>query len=138
MPANIHPTALISPDATVPTSAEIGPYSVLHPGVVLGENTKVSEYCVLGGGPLQCKEPLYIGPGSIVRSHSVIYAGSHFEDRLETGHHVVIRETTHAGKNLRVGNFSDIEGSCEIGDFCRFHCYTHIAKGSSILNIWGL
>lgn len=73
-----------------------------------------------------------IGPGSTIRSFSVIYSGSRFGSRLETGHHVVIREQTNAGENLRIGNFSDIEGHCAIGDYCRFHGYAHVGRGSRI------
>lgn len=106
--------------------------SIIHPNVEIGQGTSVGEYCVLGGGPLAGKEPLLIGANSTIRSHSVIYAGSTFGDGLETSHHVVIREKTIAGENLRVGNFNDIEGDCVIGDFCRFHGYVHIGKGSRI------
>ncbi len=137
MQHKIHPTAVISSGARISDSAEVGPYCVIYEGVILGDHTKIAEYCSLGGGPLQGKEPLSIGPNSVIRSHSVIYAGSCFEDRLETGHHVMIREKTTVGKNLRVGNFSDIEGHCEIGDYCRFHGYTHVGKGSKIGNfVW--
>ena len=34
----------------------------------------------------------------MIRSHTVIYTGSMFGERLETGHHVVIREKTQAKK----------------------------------------
>ena len=51
-----------------------------------------------------------IGPNSNIRSHTVIYQGATFEEKLETGHHSLIRENIHAGKNLRVGSYSELEG----------------------------
>lgn len=116
---------------------DIGDFCKIYPDVEIGDGTIIENFCVLGGGPLSGRAPLRIGPNSRIRSHSVIYAGSSFESRLETGHHVVIRENTKAGHNLRVGNFSDIEGDCSFGDFCRLHGYVHVGKGSSIGNfVW--
>jgi acetyltransferase-like isoleucine patch superfamily enzyme len=45
---------------------------------------------------------------------------------------VVIREGAVIGENLRVGNFSDIEGACTIGDFVRMHSYAHVGRGATI------
>jgi UDP-3-O-[3-hydroxymyristoyl] glucosamine N-acyltransferase len=110
----------------------IGAYSVIHDHVVLGEGSVVQEFCVLGDQRNENCRELFIGPRSIIRSHTVIYPGSRFEEQLETGHHVVIRENTLAGANLRVGNYGDIEGNCTIGDYCRFHGYVHVGKGARI------
>ena len=135
--ALIHPAALVSENARVESGCRIGAYSIVHSGVEIGAGSTIGEYCVLGGGPLDGKERLVIGRNTTIRSHSVIYAGSKFGERLETGHHVVIRERTIAGNNLRAGNFNDIEGHCEIGDYCRFHGFTHVGKGSQIGNfVW--
>ncbi|MCU0718071.1 MAG: hypothetical protein MUC83_00090 [Pirellula sp.] len=122
----------------VPESCKIGDFVKIHPGVTLGVNVQIDDFCVIGQpGPMGSGSTLHVPDGSIIRSHSIIYSGSTFGARLETGHHVVIREGTSAGKNLRVGNFSDIEGDCRIGDFCRFHGYVHVGKGSVIGNfVW--
>jgi UDP-3-O-[3-hydroxymyristoyl] glucosamine N-acyltransferase len=137
MNKNIHPTAIVDASIRLPDSLSIGAYSRIESGVCLGEETHIGEFCVLGGGPEAGMSELQIGKNSIIRSHTIIYAGSGFGDRLETGHHVVIREKTVAGANLRVGNFSDIEGHSVIGDYCRFHGYVHIGKGSRIGNfVW--
>lgn len=128
----VHPTALIASDLNLPSRVSIGAYTRVESGVNIGEGATIGDFCHLGGGPETGVGELSIGAGSIIRSHSVIYAGSSFGERLETGHHVVIRERTFAGTNLRIGNFSDIEGDCTIGDFCRFHGYVHIGKGSKV------
>ncbi len=47
----------------------------------------------------------------------------------------MIREGAEIGENLRIGNFSDIEGACRIGDFVRMHGYAHVGKGPSIGDI---
>lgn len=126
------PDCRVSVRARLGAGVVIGPGSVVYDDVVLGDGSVVGECCVLGHrGPGE-GGPLVIGARSTIRSHTVIYAGSRFGDQLETGHHVVIRENTVAGENLRVGNFNDIEGHCVIGDFCRFHGYVHVGKGTRI------
>lgn len=130
----------ISPKAQIAEDVEIGFGVRIYDNVEIAMGTRIHDHCVIGF-PTSHQEyagkVLQIGRNSIVRSHTVLYEGSVFEDRLETGHHVVIREGTTAGADLRVGNFSDIEGDCIIGDFCRFHGYVHVGKGSKIGNfVW--
>jgi UDP-3-O-[3-hydroxymyristoyl] glucosamine N-acyltransferase len=130
----------IAADVKIPASCCLGDFVKIYSGVTIGENVEIGDFCVIGSRSV-LRNPsnavLHIPDNSIIRSHSVIYAGSTFGSRLMTGHHVVIRERTVAGQNLRVGNFSDIQGDCEIGDFCRFHGYVHVGKGSRIGNfVW--
>ncbi len=133
----VHPTAIIDSSVEIPPSVRVGANTRIESGVSLGEGASIGDFCLLGAGQKSGDLKLSIGADSQIRSHTVIYAGSEFGDKLETGHHVVIRERTNAGKNLRVGNYSDIEGDCEIGDYCRFHGYVHVGKGSKIGNfVW--
>ncbi len=126
------PDCRVSTRASLGANVSVGPGTVIHPDVEIGEGTTIGEHSVLGHRGPGAVEPLIIGPHATIRSHAVLYASSRFGPRLETGHHVVIRERTIAGENLRIGNFSDIEGDCEIGDFCRFHGYAHVGKGTRI------
>lgn len=131
------PDAFVSLEAELGVGVEIGPASVVHAGVRLGDRARIGPLCVVGEPGAGGYGPTLIGDDAIVRSHSVVYGGCVFGKALETGHHVVIRDGTNAGENLRVGNFSDIEGQCVIGDFCRFHGYVHVGRGSTIGNfVW--
>lgn len=123
----MHPGAELEPGVTV------GPYSIVHAGVRLGAGTSVGSHCVLGhpapdadGGQLE------IGAGSVIRSHSVIYAGSSYGDRLETGHGVTLREGLDVGTNLRVGTDCDLQGDAVIGDFVRLHSGVFVGKHARI------
>ena len=125
----------ISPKAKIGANVRIGFGVRIYDNVVIGANCTIADHCVIGTPtkhPEFSGQPVVIGEGSIIRSHTVVYEGSSYGAELETGHHVVLREGTRAGDNLRVGNFSDIEGNCQIGDFCRFHGYVHIGKGSVV------
>lgn len=125
----------ISPKARIGADVEIGFGVRIYDNVEIGSGSKIADHCVIGyptSRPDLAGKPLEIGCNANIRSHSVLYESSAIGAGLETGHHVVIREGTKAGQHLRVGNFSDIEGDCCIGDFCRFHGYVHVGKGSQI------
>ncbi|HOR33259.1 MAG TPA: acyl-[acyl-carrier-protein]--UDP-N-acetylglucosamine O-acyltransferase, partial [Syntrophales bacterium] len=44
---NIHPSAVISPDAKIAESVEIGPFSVIGPGVTIGKGTVIGPHVVI-------------------------------------------------------------------------------------------
>lgn len=129
----IHELAVVSPDARVGVGVTVGPFSVIHSNVEIGDGTSIASHCVIGQ-PTQLADgaPLRIGANSTIRSHCVLYEGSTFGDRLETGHHVTIREGVTAGENLRVGTLSDLQGNTTFGDFVRLHSNVHVGMFSNI------
>lgn len=129
----IHPTAAVSDRARLGRDVRVGPFSIVHDDVVLGDECVIESYCEIGyPTPLAEGRPLEIGRGSRVRSHAVFYQGSVFGEELVTGHRVTVREKTCAGKNLQIGTLSDFQGDCEIGDYVRTHSNVHIGKGSRV------
>jgi acetyltransferase-like isoleucine patch superfamily enzyme len=129
----IHPTALVSADAHIEPGVSIGAYSIIEPDVRIGADSIIGPHCLLGEStPGVCEKPLIIGPGSLVRSHSVLYVGSDFGGGITTGHHVTIRERTTAGADFRVGTLSDLQGDSSFGNYVRCHSNVHVGKGSSV------
>lgn len=125
-------TARIHSKAHLGKDVVIGEYVVVHENVDIGDGCIIQDHCMLGAKGPRTSDRLVIGPGAIIRSHSVLYEHSSIGPRLETGHHVVIRERSVIGENFRIGNYSDVEGDCSIGDFTRFHGYVHLGKGSKV------
>ncbi|KVO00168.1 acetyltransferase [Burkholderia ubonensis] len=134
----IHQTALVSPYAKIGKNVQIGAFSIVHDDVVVGDDTVIENHCEIGyPTKLADGRPLIIGENSLIRSHSVFYAGSSFGERLITGHRVTVRELTVAGKNLQIGTLGDIEGHCSIGDYVRTHSNVHVGHGTKIGNfVW--
>lgn len=134
----IHPTAYVSPGAKLGNGVEIGPFSVVHENVILGDRTKVGAYCELGiPTPLGDGTPLFIGDDSLIRSHSVFYESSLFGPGLTTGHRVTVREKTIAGTGFQIGTSSEIQGDCSIGDYVRFQSNIFVGKKTTIGNfVW--
>lgn len=129
----IHPTALISPAAELGNNPEVGPFTIIHGKVQIGNNVVIGSHCEIGHpSVLADGKPLLIGDDALIRSHSIFYQGSTFGRRLVTGHRVTVREQTVAGENFQIGTLSDVQGHCCIGDYVRFHSNVHIGQSSDI------
>jgi acyl-[acyl carrier protein]--UDP-N-acetylglucosamine O-acyltransferase len=136
--AKIHPTSFVDPKAKLGADVEVGPFTIIHANVVIGDRTKIGSHCELGVSTSLCDgSPLSIGNDSFIRSHSIFYESSSFGPKLVTGHRVSVRENTKAGIAFQIGTLDDIQGDCTIGDYVRFHSNVHIGKRSKIGNyIW--
>jgi acyl-[acyl carrier protein]--UDP-N-acetylglucosamine O-acyltransferase len=134
---NVHPDARISPQAELGENVSIGPFSIVHANVVVGPGTEVGSHCELGLESPNTDGPLVIGSNSLIRSHSVFYAGSKFGAGLSTGHRVTVREATVAGDGLQIGTLSDFQGHIKFGQYVRTHSNVHIGQGSTVGNfVW--
>jgi acetyltransferase-like isoleucine patch superfamily enzyme len=136
--SNVHPTALVNKKVEIPNSVKIGPYSVIHENVVIGEDSVIGSFCEIGiQNSFNLNQELIIGRKALIRSHTIIYSGSKFGDFLETGHHVSLREKIYSGENLRVGSYSDLQGDIELGEYVRLHSNVHLGKQTKIGNfVW--
>lgn len=134
----IHPTAIVSDKVVLGKNVKVGQYTTIYDNVKIEDNTTIEGYCEIGvQNQLSKGNILYIGKNSHIRSHSILYEGSSFEEKLITGHHVTVREKTIAGKNLQIGTLTDIQGHCIIGNYVRMHSNVHIGQHSKIGNyIW--
>jgi acetyltransferase-like isoleucine patch superfamily enzyme len=131
----------ISPKAVIGVNVKIGDNCAIYDNVLIGDNSIICNDCVIG-------EPLadfysdtdyqnpntVIGNNSMIRSHSIIYAGCNFGDNFSTGHRVTIREFTQMGNNCRVGTLSDLQGHIQFGNHCWLHSNVHIGQKSTIGN----
>jgi len=107
--------------------------SIVYANVVLGEGTVVEDFCIVGAAPRGAKEgelPTTIGDGSVIRSHTVIYAGNKIGRNFQTGNKVNIRETNTIGDNVSVGTLSVIEHHVSIADNVRIHTQVFVPEYS--------
>lgn len=137
---NIHETAHVSPQAKLGLGVEVGPFSIIHANVVLGNSVKVGAYCELGiETALGDGTALIIEDDALIRSHSVFYESSRFGAGLVTGHRVTVREKTIAGKSFQIGTSSEIQGDVLVGDYVRFQSNIFVGKNTKIGNfVWVL
>ena len=103
------------------------------PDVLIGAGTRVQDFCVLGEpakgrGPGQ--DRLIIGPHGVIRSHTIIYAGTRIGARLQTGHSVLIRENTRIGDDCSIGSGSVVEFKVVMGNRVRLHSQCFVPEYS--------
>jgi UDP-N-acetylglucosamine acyltransferase len=123
---NIHPTAIISPDATLAEGVEVGPYSIIGPDCHIGKDTtigshvviethtdigeacRISQFASLGGAPQDLK-----------------FRGE--KTRVVIGNHNTIREYV----TINRATTADI-GVTIIGDNNLLMAYCHVAHNCKL------
>jgi acetyltransferase-like isoleucine patch superfamily enzyme len=108
---------------------------VIHPNVHLGDDHQIGEFAILGVTP-RGLEPgeleTIIGPGAVIRSHTVIYAGNRIGANFQTGHSVMLRELNEIGDDVSIGTHSIVEHHVKLGNRVRIHSNAFIPEFSII------
>ena len=126
----------VSKSAKIGINVRIGQNAFIHDNVVIGDNSIICENCIIGEPSDDCynnknyvNPQTLIGANSLIRSGSILYAGSQFGEYFQTGNMVSIRENTVFGKRCVVGTLSDIQGNAAFGDYCRINSHVQVAAG---------
>lgn len=138
MTRNIHPTAIIDPEAQVHESCEIGPFCTIGKGVRLGPNNKLIShvvienrttvgegnvfypFAVIGGKPQDLKykgEPteLVIGNYNTIRESVTLNIGTEGGGKVtRVGDKNLLMAYVHLGHDTIVGNNTVIANGCQI------------------------
>jgi UDP-N-acetylglucosamine acyltransferase len=124
---NIHPLAIVSPEARISSQVTIGPFAVIEADVVieegcriaahavikdgtrLGPHNEVGEAAILGGHPQHVNKPeklgcLVIGTGNIIREHATLHRSMKPEGATVVGDHNLLMVAAHVAHDCRVGN----------------------------------
>ncbi len=120
----IHPSACVSPTASIPESAWVGANAVIEEDVILGDSVSVGAGCV-------------IYPNVRVGDHSILNANITVYQDVHIGHHCII----HAGTVIGSDGFGYAKegdawvkipqlGSVQIGDHVEIGANTTIDRGA--------
>ena len=133
----IDPSARIHEGVTFGKNVTIAEGATLYENVTVGDNTYIGPRVTLGEplsdfykNPGYENPPTEIGPDSIIRSGTVIYAGSRAGARLQTGHDAMVREYTEFGEDCGFGTFAMSDGHVKFGDGSRIHYSVCISQGT--------
>ena len=124
---NIHPTAIISPSASLSSDLTIGPYAVIEDGVTigagcsigahtvvktgttLGTSNDIAEHVVLGGAPQHLKRSAELG-SLVIGNNNTIREYSSFHRAMKPGTSTTIGDSnlfmavSHVAHDCRVGS----------------------------------
>ena len=120
----------------------ISPFAKIGKNVKIGDNTIICNDCVMGeplnayyfGDDSYENPETIIGTDSLIRSHTIIYAGNKMGDHFQTGHCVTVRENTEFGSDCSLGTLYDIQAHSVFGDYCCLHSNVHIGMHSKLGN----
>ncbi len=110
---------------------EISKTARILKNVDIGKNVKIEDFVIIGTPSMKKKEgdlKTVIGDNSIIRSHSVIYAGNKIGSNFQTGNNVNIREENEIGNNVSIGTKTVIEFKTVIKDNVRIHSQAFIPE----------
>jgi acetyltransferase-like isoleucine patch superfamily enzyme len=111
---------------------------IVYPNVLLGEGVVLQPGAVVGLAPRGHEPgdlPTIVGPGSVIRAHTVIYAGATLGAGCNTGHGSMIREDNVLGDNCSVGTHAVLEPGNRVGAGSRIHsqCFLeHVTLGERV------
>lgn len=144
---NVHPTAIVSPEAELADGVEVGAYSVIGPGVTIGRNTilgshvvierdtdigeecRISSFCSLGGDPQDLKYKgektrVVIGNNNVFREYVTVNRATSADIGVTMiGDHNLIMAYCHVAHNCKLGNHivisnaSHLAGHIHVDDY---------------------
>ncbi len=98
--------------------------------IKLGRGAKIDEDVILGypTGRAVSKTGVVLGPHAVLRSGTVIYDSVRIGERLQTGHHVTIREENEIGDWVEIWSNTVIDYGCLIGSNVKIHANGYIPQ----------
>lgn len=109
----------------------------IYLNVEIGKNVVIEDFVIIGCPPKGRRDgelKTIIGDNSIIRSHTVIYAGTKLGHSFQSGHHTLIRENSVIGNNVSIGTSSVLEHSVIIEDNVRLHSQVFVCEYSKLHN----
>jgi acetyltransferase-like isoleucine patch superfamily enzyme len=121
--------------------AEVHPTAVVYPGTVLGDGVRVLEHAVVGKQPSLSprstanREPLppaELGPGTIVSTGAIVFAGTRVGARVILGDQSCVRERVEIGDDVVIGRGSLVENDTTIGALTKIQAMAYITAYSTL------
>jgi len=116
----IHPTAIVNPNAKIDDNVEIGPYTVIEEDVIIGEGTVIGSSALVAAGTRIGKK-CRVFHGAVLGSIPQDLKFSGEKTTLEIGDHTTIREFATLNRGT-VDNWKTV-----VGNNCLLMAYSHVA-----------
>ena len=122
-------------------TAKVAETAIVYPGTVLGEGCRILDYAVVGKQPTlgprsTAKQedllPLALGPGTIVSTGAIVFAGSHIGARVIVGDQACLRERCDIGDDVVIGRGALVENDTTIGALTRIQADAYITAYSTL------
>ena len=121
--------------------ADVHPTAIVYPGTVLGEGVRVLEHAVVGKQPSLSPRstakreelpPAEFGPGTIVSTGAVVFAGTRVGARVIVGDQACVRERCVVGDDVVIGRGSLVENDTSIGALTKIQAHAYVTAYSTL------
>jgi acetyltransferase-like isoleucine patch superfamily enzyme len=121
--------------------ADVHPTAIVYPGTVLGEGVQVLEHAVVGKQPSLSPRstakreelpPAELGPGTIVSTGAVVFAGTRLGARVIVGDQACVRERCSVGDDVVIGRGSLVENDTSIGALTKIQAHAYVTAYSTL------
>jgi acetyltransferase-like isoleucine patch superfamily enzyme len=122
-------------------SAEVAETAIVYPGTVLGDGCRVLDYAVVGKQPTlgprttakqEDLPPLELGPGTIVSTGAIVFAGSRIGARVIVGDQACVRERCEIGDDVVIGRGTLVENDTTVGTLTKIQADAYITAYSTL------
>ena len=115
--------------------------AIVYPGTVVADDVQIHDYAVVGKQPTLSPRstaareelpPLEIGPGTIVSTGAVVFAGTRIGARVIVGDQSCVRERCEIGDDAVIGRGALIENDTTIGALTKIQANSYITAYSTL------
>jgi acetyltransferase-like isoleucine patch superfamily enzyme len=120
---------------------EIADTAIVYPGTKIGEGCRILDYAVVGKQPALSPRstaareelpPLELGPGTIVSTGAVVFAGTRIGARVIVGDQACVRERCEIGDDAVIGRGALIENDTTVGALTKIQAHAYITAYSTL------
>jgi acetyltransferase-like isoleucine patch superfamily enzyme len=115
--------------------------AIVYPGAKLGEGVQIHDYAVVGKQPALSPRstasreelaPVELGPGTIVSTGAVVFAGTRVGARVIVGDQACVRERCEVGDDAVIGRGTLVENDTTIGARTTIQAHAYITAYSTL------
>ena len=120
---------------------EVADTAIVYPGTVVGDGCQILDYAVVGKQPtlsprstVQQEElrPLELGPGTIVSTGAIVFAGSRLGARVIVGDQACVRERCEIGDDVVIGRGSLVENDTTVGARTKIQAMVYVTAYATL------
>src|SRR5438876_2708634 len=122
-------------------SAEVAETAIVYSGTVLGDGCRILDYAVVGKQPTlgprsttkqEDLPPLELGPGTIVSTGAIVFAGTRIGARVIVGDQACVRERCDVGDDVVIGRGALVENDTTVGELTKIQADAYVTAYSTL------
>ena len=115
--------------------------AIVYPGTVVPDDCTVLDYAVVGKQPTLSPRstakqeelpPLQLGPGTVVSTGAVVFAGTRIGARVIVGDQACVRERCDIGDDVVIGRGSLVENDTTVGARTKIQAMTYVTAYATL------